>query len=143
YFDTPMPGIWLVTDSRNYVRRDVLGLFNWESRDQTITCTAAKAGLEPTKTYHAFDFWADAPSAGFRGEVKFDVPPQSCRVIAVRPALGRPVLVSTSRHVTQGIVDVADEKWSASSRTLSATSQLVANDLYQLRIAGLCDGGKK
>jgi hypothetical protein len=45
--------------------------------------------------------------------------------------------------VTQGIVDVTDERWSASSGTLSGTSQLVANDPYQLRVAGLSDGGKK
>ena len=33
YFDTIMPRIWLVSDTRQPVRRDVLGLFNWESED--------------------------------------------------------------------------------------------------------------
>ena len=33
YFDAIMPRIWLVTDTRRPVRRDVLGLFNWESDD--------------------------------------------------------------------------------------------------------------
>ncbi len=143
YFDTIMPGLWLVTDTRQQVRRDVLGLFNWESTSQSITCAAAKAGLDPVKTYYAFDFWGDAPAPTFRGEFKFDLPPQSCRAIAVRPAEGHPLLVSTSRHVTQGIVDVTDEKWNGSSRTLSGTSQVVSNDPYQLRFAGLNDGGKR
>jgi hypothetical protein len=143
YFDTIMPGIWLVTDTRQSVRRDVLGLFNWEARDQTITCTASRAGLDPSKTFYAYDFWADTPAGSFHGEFKFDIPAQSCRAIAVRSAAGHPVLVSTSRHVTQGIVDVTEEKWSDSSKALSGTSQVVGTDLYQLRIAGLADGGKK
>ena len=92
YFDTIMPGIWLVTDTRQPVRRDVLGLFNWESEGQSIARGAAKAGLDPAKTYCAFDFWADAPAPSFCGEFKFEVPGESCRAIAVRPTEGRPVL---------------------------------------------------
>jgi hypothetical protein len=143
YFDSIMPGIWLVTDTRQAVRRDVLGLFNWDSKDRTLGCTAVKAGLDPAKIYYVFDFWADAPAPSFHREFQFDVPAQSCRVLAVRPAEGRPVLVSTSRHVTQGIVDVVDEKWSFFSKSLSGTSLVVAGDPYQIRIAGLNDDGKK
>jgi Melibiase/Alpha galactosidase C-terminal beta sandwich domain len=137
YFDSIMPAIWLVTDTRQQVRRDVLGLFNWESSGQSVTCSAAKVGLASAKSYHVFDFWADKPVPSFSGEFSFEVPAQSCRVLAVRPEEGHPVLVSTSRHVTQGIVDITGEKWIDSSRTFSATSQIVANDPYQLRIAGL------
>lgn len=143
YFDSVMPGIWLVTDTRQAVRRDVLGLFNWDSNDKRISCGAAKAGLEPARMYYAFDFWADAPARSFSAGVEFNVPAQSSRVIAVRAAEGHPVLVSTSRHVTQGIVDVTSEKWSASSKALSGTSQVVGNDPYQIRIAGMSDGGKE
>ena len=140
YFDAAMPSIWLVTDTRQAVRRDVLGLFNWEGKDRAIGCTAAKAGLDPAKTYHAFDFWANSPLPSFCGELKFDVPGQSCRVIAARAAEGHPVLASTSRHVTQGIVDVTGEVWNADSRELTATSQVVAGDPYELRIADVSGG---
>jgi melibiase-like protein len=142
YFDTSMPGIWLVTDTRRRVRRDVLGLFNWDGTNRPIACSAQKTGLDPGKTYHAFDFWAATPVDSFSGGFKFDVPAQSCRVIAVRPAEEHPILVSTSRHVTQGIIDVTEEKWSAAAKTLSGTSQIVGNDPYELRIAGLRDGHK-
>jgi len=140
YFDTAMPSIWLVSDMRQVPRRDVLGLFNWDAKDQSIGCSAAKAGLDPAKTYHAFDFWDKAPLPSFHGEFKFDVPGESCRVIAVRAADGHPVLVGTSRHVTQGIVDVSAETWNSGSRELAATSRIVSNDPCELRIAGLADG---
>ena len=53
------------------------------------------------------------------------------------------MLVSTSRHITQGMLEVTGEKWAGSSRTLSGTSQLVGNDPYQLRVAGLNSGGNQ
>jgi hypothetical protein len=133
YFDSVMPSIWLLTDTSQPVRRDVLGLYNWESKTSSIGYDAAKAGLDGTKTYHAFDFWSKQPLPDFKGEFKFDVPAESCRVIAVRADEGHPVLVSTSRHVTQGIVDVTNETWK--DETLSATSQVVGNDPYEIRIA--------
>jgi len=141
YFDSIMPSIWLVTDTRQAVRRDVLGLFNWDDDDRTIECASDRAGLASTKTYFAFDFWANKPAGSFSDKFAFNVPGQSCRVIAVRAAEGHPVLVSTSRHVTQGIVDVNDEQWSKTATTLSGTSQVVGGDPYELRIAGLDDGG--
>ncbi|MEI7909070.1 MAG: glycoside hydrolase family 36 protein [Verrucomicrobiota bacterium] len=143
YFDAPMPTMWLVSDTRQTPRRDVLGLFNWDDKDQSIGCTAAKAGLDPSATYHAFDFWDKRPLPSFCGAFKFAVPGQSCRVIAVRAAAGHPVLVSTSRHVTQGIVDVSAETWNAGSRELAATSQVVGGDPCELRVAGLAEGAWK
>ena len=113
----------------------MLGFYNWESAPRAIGYEPAKAGLDGSATYHAFDFWSQQPLPTFKGEFQFDVPAESCRVIAVRKAEGHPVLVSTSRHVTQGIVDVAGEQWR--SDRLSGVSQVVGGDPYELRIAGL------
>ena len=142
YFDTEMPSIWLVSDTQAGVRRDVLGLFNWDGAARTIECGAAKAGLDPTKTYHAFDFWNKLPLPSFQGSFKYEMPATACRVIAVRAAEDHPLVVSTSRHVTQGIIDLRDEHWNPATKTLSGCSQVVANDPYEIRIAGLTDGSK-
>jgi hypothetical protein len=45
-----------------------------------------------------------------------------------------PVLVSTSRHVTQGMVDVEEESWNPGNRCLSGTSRVVGGDPCELRI---------
>jgi len=142
-FDVPLPFVWLVTDTRQPVRRDVLGLFNWEKAEKTVRGTAPWAGLLPAKSYHAFDFWENKPLPRFAGEFQFKVPAQSCRVIAVRAAEGHPLLLSTSRHVSQGMIDVRDEQWDAATGTLSGVSRVVGGDPYELRIAGLADGGKQ
>jgi len=140
YFDSVMPGIWLVTDTNQPVRRDVLGLYNWDSKSKLIGYDAAKAGLDGGKSYYSFDFWSKSPLPSFKGSFQFEVPAESCRVVAVRAAEGHPVLVSTSRHVTQGMVDVLGENWNPASGTLSGISEVVGNDPYELRITGLIEG---
>jgi hypothetical protein len=142
YFESAMPSIWLATDTHESVRRDVLGLYNWDSKARDIGYDASTAGLAGEKTYYAFDFWSASPLPSFKRAFKFALPAESCRVIAVRAAEGHPVLVSTSRHVTQGMVDVSGEKWDSASSTLSGVSQVVGNDPYELRIAGINDHGR-
>jgi hypothetical protein len=128
YFDNDLAGIWHVESGD----RHVLGLFNWENQPQTLGATLAKAGLDPAKTYFAFDFWKNELLPDIKDSFSYELPATSCKVIAVRADEGRPVVLSTSRHVTQGMVDVAREKWSR--RTLSGTSEVIANDPYELRI---------
>ena len=44
------------------------------------------------------------------------------------------MLVSTSRHITQGIVDVAEQNWDRRKNELSGKSRVVGSDPYELRI---------
>jgi hypothetical protein len=45
-----MPQLWLVSDSQPANRRDVLGLFNWESQDQTIVALPPRQALTTGRT---------------------------------------------------------------------------------------------
>jgi len=76
-----------------------------------------------------------------KGHLRITVPMESCRVIAVRPRARHPQLLSTSRHITQGIVDVLEEKWEAAQKTLRGRSKVVGDDAYELRI--VADAGGK
>ncbi len=135
-FENRIPGLWLVTDAAtsDHPRRDVLGLFNWDSKEKSFDEALAKVGLPGDCEQIAFDFWANALTPPFKGRLTQTLRPQSCAVLAVRPVLDRPQLISTSRHITQGMVDVRQERWDAKTRTLSGVSETVANDPYELRV---------
>ncbi|MHB1035039.1 MAG: NPCBM/NEW2 domain-containing protein [Pirellulales bacterium] len=134
-FESEPARIWLLTDARRAPRRDVVALYNWdESRAATIACPVDRLGLPPAAEYVAFDFWANRFVPPFQKQLVAELPAASCRVLAVRPVAGHPQLLSTSRHVTQGIVDVSEEKWDAAARTLAGISRVVTNDPYELRI---------
>jgi len=143
YFDNVLPTTWLVTANNDTVRRDVIGVFNYETNALKIDYSCAKLGLDPAKKYYAFDFWSNSPAPMIQGKFNCEVPPTSCRVLAVRGVENHPVLVSTSRHVTQGMVDVTSEKWNAATKTLSGISQIIGSDPHELRVAGLDADGKK
>lgn len=133
-FESPVARIWLLTDTRQAVRRDVVAFYNWENDRAEIAATPERIGLPPAREYVAFDFWANKFVAPFRGQLSASLPGNSSRILAVRPVSEHPQLLSTSRHVTQGIVDVTGETWDAGTSTLSGTSQVVASDPYELRI---------
>jgi hypothetical protein len=133
-FDEPLPRIWLLTDTRRAPRRDVIGLFNWSDTNATFDTSLERLGLPANGDYVAFDFWGDQLLPLAKGRLDVSVPARSCRILAVRPAWDRPQLLSTSRHVTQGIVDVLAEKWNRGTKTLTGRSQVVANDPYELRV---------
>ena len=133
-FEHDLPSVWLLTDDRHPVRRDVIGLFNWESHEQQFTDSLEKLGLDSKTDYVAFDYWKNALVPTIKSKLQVTVPGQSCCVLAVRPVANHPQLISTSRHITQGIVDVIDEKWDGASKTLSGRSKIVGGDPYELRI---------
>jgi hypothetical protein len=140
YLETDKPQIWLAGNDRMHV----IGLFNWNETDAaTIEYDMGKLGLDKAKAYAGFDFWANTFVSPFSGTLKQTLPGGTCRVIAVKPIADRPVLLSTSRHITQGLIDVLEEKWDAGSKTLCGKSLVVAGDPYELRIALPAEGNFK
>jgi hypothetical protein len=81
-----------------------------------------------------FDYW----SKGFLGEVparqEIELPGGSCRVIALRRKSAHPQVISTSRHVSQGAVDLTYVRWDNAAGVLQGRSRVVARDDYELRI---------
>ena len=141
-FENPVARIWHLADTRQSRRRDVVALYNWDKNPATLCETAKRIGLPPAKEYVAFDFWANKFLAPFKGTLRTDLPAGGCcRILAVQPLLDHPQLLSTSRHVTQGMVEVTGETWDAAGSTLAATSKVVAGDPYELRI--VVPAGKK
>jgi hypothetical protein len=68
-----------------------------------------------------------------RGRLKYKLPGASSAVLAVREVVRHPQVVSTSRHITQGLIDLSGETWKGGE--LSGVSKVVAGDPYEVRIA--------
>ena len=141
-FNTWPPRQWLVTDKRpGRQRRDVIGLFNWSNQAEELSLPLDSVQLPQADEYIAFDFWNNVLLDPLNGTLKLTVPGAACRILAVRPLLPRPFLISTSRHVSQGILEVKQEAWDASARTLTGISAVVADDAYELRVVAHAPDG--
>lgn len=131
-FENDPPRLWLLTDDRTEPRRDVIGIYNWTSEPLQVNESLERIGLPGKGPYVAFDYWANAFIPPFEARLRMTLQKESCRVLSVRTASDHPQLISTSRHITQGIVDVISEKWVGDS--LSGVSHVVGGDAYELRI---------
>lgn len=129
--ENPKPNIWMVGNER----LSIIGLFNWKEKDQTIIdYPLDKLGLDNAKSYEVFDFWKNEYLGNSRTALKSTLAPASCQVLAVRESRPYPQVLSTSRHITQGLMDIISESWDKPSKTLSGKSKVVKDDLYELRI---------
>ena len=135
-FERPVPRVWHLAVGEGAARRDVIGLFNWDlDKPDSLRLDLDRLDLPGGGgTYVGFDYWANTFIPPFSGALAADVAPSSCRIIAIRPMSDRPQLLSTSRHITQGVVDVVDETWDPASGKLTGVSRLVGGDPYELRI---------
>jgi hypothetical protein len=86
-----------------------------------------KVGLDRNRQYLLFDFWNQKFLGKMGGEYSIDLPPHACQVISLRPAVDRPQLVGTDRHITMGAVELRDEKWDAGRKELRIKAELVGN----------------
>jgi hypothetical protein len=132
-FENDPPRYWSVHEND----RHIIALFNWSDRDEKMEYPVQRLDLDPTATYDAFDYWQNVMLSPITHKVNLSVPGQSCRVIALRKKSNEPQVLSTSRHVTQGLIDLRDEKWSGDKKELTGRARVVANDPYELRVTGM------
>jgi hypothetical protein len=134
-FENHPPRIWTLADNRSSSARTIVGLFNWSDQPQSFGISATDLGLEPAIDHALFDFWSNDFLPPCSAQTSVMVAATSCRILAHRPLSEHPSVLSTSRHITQGMLDVINERWDATTSSLHGHSSIVADDAYEIRIA--------
>ena len=115
---------------------DVVGVFNYDKAKASRTYLAWQdLGLPDDKPVHVYDFWNKEYLGCWAAGMMVEAAPTSCRVFSLVPADAAIQLVSTSRHMTQGWVDLSALKHNDDGTRWSGTSKLVKNDPYTLSFA--------
>jgi hypothetical protein len=116
---------------RNY---DVVGLFNFDETKAVPTYVSWKdLGLPEGKPVHVFDFWNKEYLGAWEKGVSVDLPPASTRVLTLLPQEDHPQLISTSRHLTQGWVDLVSQTYNPANNSYQGRSRVIRNDPYEVR----------
>ena len=115
---------------------DVLGVFNFDESKSVSSYVAWKdLGLPEDRPVHVFDFWNKEYLGAWEKGMSVDLGPASTRVFSLMPATEQVQLVSTSRHITQGWVDLVSQHFDPSRNSYSGKSKLIRNDPYNLWFA--------
>ena len=111
---------------------DVVGVFNWTDTVEQHQITPDRLGLEQGE-YIFYDVW-NKELVGVGESLEVTLMPTSCRVIGMYRKSGRPQVIGTSRHVTQGADDLLEVNWDPELLRLTGSSRVVAGDPYEIRV---------
>lgn len=134
YGNGPVCPWWLMEVDRPFEHWSVLSHLNFgEQPLPAATVSFSDLGLSDDQL--VWEFWTRKLVAVNKGGFEVDaLGPRGTRTYAIRPRLDHPQLLSTSRHISQGGVDLENVAWNASTRTLSGRSRVVIDDPYELAI---------
>jgi hypothetical protein len=120
----------------NHLNRsyDVVGLFNFdEAKSERISLNWKELGLPDNVPVHVYDFWNKEYLGAWENGMTVALAPTSTRVLTLLPSSDKIQLISTSRHITQGWLDLVTLNHNDSANTYSGKSNVVKNDPYELR----------
>lgn len=125
---------WMMEIERPYERWNVLARFAWgDVARPAQEVRFADLGLREDTEYLVYEFWSGEFLGASAGNfVAPELAPGGTEVFALRERADHPQLVSTSRHITQGAVDLIDVRWNEETNTLSGRSAVVRDDRYEL-----------
>ncbi len=114
--DRDMPERFEVADDRPFDPIRLVGLFNFsdETRDLSLDL--------PEGAWHVFELWDERDRGVCSGAITFDlVGPHAGKLIALRPADGRPRVIATTAHIGMGVLDVTAQTYDATTNELRLT----------------------
>ncbi|NLE58794.1 MAG: hypothetical protein GX616_10560 [Planctomycetes bacterium] len=128
---------WNLAIGRPPEQWNVLVLCNPSAVATTEIVSLETLGISPPGQSRSavYDFWHQQLVAVADGEFEVDIPAGDCRLLCVRDVRpDEPSVVSTNRHITQGLPDLAAVAYDPQSMKLSGKSALGSGDPYELRI---------
>jgi hypothetical protein len=115
---------------------DVVGCFNYDQdQSQGLEVKWADLGLEDNARYHIYDFWNKEYLGCVEKGIYVTIPPAGVRVLTLVKDNGQPQLISTSRHITQGWVELESLAYEPENRVMRGQSRVIKGDPYELRFA--------
>ncbi len=93
---------------------------NWENLEAAVALDLAELGLEAGVTYHAFDVFKQQYLGQVTGERTIGpANARSVRLVNLVPCELRPQVVGTDLHITQGAVEIGEERWNPREKSLA------------------------
>jgi hypothetical protein len=127
-----LPRVWNLAVRKKSTHWNVLGVFNWDDTTQKIEIPFEKLGLSKDEQYLVYESWSDEFLGELKGSFEIEAKPTSSKILAIHKQEGRPVILSTSRHITQGAVDLKEVRWNEKRSTIEGQSVNLIRGDYTL-----------
>jgi hypothetical protein len=113
----------------------VAGFFNPDTnKDTTHAYPVERIWLDPEKEYLFFDFWKQRFLGVISDTLRVPVDAGGVTVLAIREKQRFPQVLSTTRHIMQGLIELENVKFDSDANKLSGISQGPAGSKHSLFI---------
>jgi hypothetical protein len=129
-----LPSIWHLPIEKAFEKYDVVGLFNWQNTDQKFSLTPQMLRLSLKKRYIALEKWSNVYLGEFDKNFSLTLPPTSSRILSIHEMKSQPVVLSTSRHIIPGAIDLANTEWNPKTKTLTVTCDKLTKGPYTVML---------
>ena len=134
-FENEFPASFHLKMNKDFDSWDVLGMVNWdESNSADKIVSFAQMNLDTTRTFLVYEFWNQEFLGEFKENLHISLKPSSAMVMAIHEKQAVPQIISTSRHITQGGVELVDAFWDLQTRTLRGRAKGIKGTEYAIVI---------
>jgi hypothetical protein len=94
-------------------------------------------GFDESKDYYIFDFWNQKFIGLVKGkdEISADLKPEESVVYSIREKLDVPQVISTNRHIMQGMMELNDVSWNEVNSKISGKANVIGDEEFVITIA--------
>jgi len=120
--------------SRPFEAWNTVGVLNLLEHEETTTINLRDDLKLEAGEYLIWDYWNNKFLGIYSDSIELCQAATSVSLLSVRSLTGHPQILSTSRHITQGAVDLTDTVWDADTLTLTVKANVVKDDPYRISI---------
>ncbi|MGD8966952.1 MAG: alpha-galactosidase [Anaerolineae bacterium] len=123
-FEHEMPRLFVLPVERGWGHWWVAGMINWDDHTVETTVRLADLGLPPGR-YHAYHYWRRRYLGVTEDAIRVRRhQPHETAVLLFKPVSHRPDLLTTTFHVCQGVVEIADCRFEIADSSTRITVML-------------------
>lgn len=128
---------WLNEFNCPFENWNVFHRLNWDKKEKLplkpVTIKMTDLGLNPANEYLLYEFWSNKMLGVVKNEFKLgELPVNGIESIAIREVTGRPQLISTNRHISQGAAEIEMMRWEDNS--IKGRSRAIVDDAYVITL---------
>lgn len=124
----------IATEAEDYNVIDILNLLESDNTIRISLENDLHLETRNNEKYLLFDFWNKRYLGETDNEFALTLEPCASRVVAVRRKTGLPQILSTSRHLSQGALELHNVTYDQESMVLSGVSDVIAGDDYNIYV---------
>ena len=129
------PPVWALNIKRDFDEWTVVSLFNFDStqngKEKEVSVSLDELGLDK-REYIVWNYFREKVVSLENNRVSYTINPMSNELLAVHNVLGHPQVLSTTRHLTQGGVELEDVQWDEENLELTVKALAVENHSYDI-----------